>query len=975
MDIYAQYVNDYNTPGDVQTNYTNWLYDDGNIHWSRYVDRNSDLNSAFKSETAPGGIKAGMTKWDWGALHYSQFGKNERSRILPKVVSTNELPDSPGLGGRGGYTTIDVQKSNRDTENVKSAFGKHHWETAGVNEDRILRGPKLISAGNGTLRINTSVIGVRAQQRYQDIANRFNNTSGGNYLELLNQSYNSLPNNAKDEFQNAVRNSIDTSYIKRFNESLAWDPSTAAQPPIGGFDPTYYAKQKPDAVSTYNQKANVGDLDFLLRYGNLDNYLRQDYTSVGRHQGIRGNDVLPEATEAWQEGAGGFVETLTDAEKQLYRDRVLGITTVDGREKIVLDTTEDPSKIDTTLEQEFAKVLGITDLQKEKQFGALAQDVLRTSIEEIKKAKQEESNLAFMKGLPGYSEIMDINTTLANSILGDTGIGGILNLTGDFKSTKKGLEKDIENLTGISSNSTIYNWQKWFDETLLKKYEDYEYNLQEYGEDDLKSLQKQAQEEIKDYEELVKNDPNIQKPIFLEVAENNSEGRKLDINNIDDFKKILFDIDLQEQKKFVSSFIDGYLKPRFDQSKSMDEFISYLDVKEEEQNIFQSQTVVNKLKEIAELRSKSFLDLIQQAEKVEKDFDPEFYFDPLGKNTKELTSKEQDRYRIQTDIVSNDFEFAKTAGLGNSSPDGIDWALEAYRYGIDESYKTDPAVFARLHYQVKGLRPETYGIRDSDGDTFLLDPAEDILPYRELEKKIKDFGKELAIRKELYGDASFMAFVTPEEYADSVLSAVDPLENKEEWQKILDELGLDYTDDLNKVKDYLAESLRSDAGQTIRENIKYLNKIEEDLTQKNLGVTYIERPEDKTAVEDEEETALYTMFKKAGYGGTEDDFYTDFMPDVDRSEQQVISKTLAGKGLLDDIEDFSDPFSAFTGISSLMGEDASYFSEDTADEDSNKKTESSYFNIFVDDEEELPEKSTSAKSFLKDFTSSFAGFR
>lgn len=974
MDIYAQYVEDYSAPGDVKTAYTNWLYDDSNIHWSRYVDAHSDLLSAFQKEAAPGGPKAGMTKWDWGAQHYSKYGKNE-PRTLPKVVSTNGLPDIPGTSGRGGYTTITVQANNRTAEDVKSAFGKHHWEKAGVNEDRILKGPKLTTDSNGNLSVNTSVIGAQARQRYLDIANRFNNTGGGNYLALLNQSYNALPDNAKNEFQDNVRNSIDVSYIKRFKDSLAWDPSTTAQPPVGGFDPTYYAKQKPDAVSTYQQKASEGDLDFLLRYGNLDNYLRQDYTSVGRHQGIRGNDVLPEATEAWQKGAGGFVETLTDAEKQLYRDRVLGITTVDGREKIVLDTTEDPSKIDTTLEQEFAKVLGLTDLQKEKQFGALAQDVLRTSIEEIKKAKQEESDLAFMKGLPGYSEIMDINATLANSILGDTGIGGILNLTGNFKSTKRGLEKDIESLTGISSNSTIYNWQKWFDETLLKKYEDYEYDLQEYGEDDLKSLQKQAQEEIKNYEELVKTDPNIQKPVFLEIAENNSEGRKLDLNNIDDFKKILLDIDLKKQKEFVSSFVNGYLKPRFDQSKSMDEFISYLDVKEEEQNIFQSQTVVNKLKEIAELKNKSFLDLIQQAEKTKKEFDPDFYFDPLSKNTKELTPKQQERYGLQRDIVASDFDFAKTAGLGDLSPDGIDWAVEAYRYGFDGTYKTDPTVFARLHYQVKGLRPETYGIKDSDGESFLLDPAEDILPYRELEKKIKDFGKELAMRKELYGDASFMAFVTPEEYADSVLSAVDPLENKEEWQKILDDLGLDYTDDLSKVKDYLVEALHNDAGKTIRENIKYLNKIEEDLTQKTLGVTYIERPEDKAKVEDEEETALYSLFKKAGYGGTEDDFYTDFMPDVDRSEQQVISKTLAGKGLLEDMEDFSDPFAAFSGISSLMEEDASYFGADKDSEDSGKKAESSYFNIFVDDEEELPEKSTSAKSFLKDFTSSFAGFR
>jgi len=49
---------------------------------------------------------------------------------------------------------------------------------------------------------------------------------------------------------------------------------------------------------------------------------------------------------------------------------------------------------------------------------------------------------------------------------------------------------------------------------------------------------------------------------------------------------------LQVEQGFAQTFIDQYLKPRFDQSKSMDEFVSYMDVKEEEQNIFQTQDAV-----------------------------------------------------------------------------------------------------------------------------------------------------------------------------------------------------------------------------------------------------------------------------------------------------------------------------------------------------------------------------------------------
>ena len=62
----------------------------------------------------------------------------------------------------------------------------------------------------------------------------------------------------------------------------------------------------------------------------------------------------------------------------------------------------------------------------------------------------------------------------------------------------------------------------------------------------------------------------------------------------------------------------------------------------------------------------------------------------------------------------------------------------------------------------------------------------EFVSYMELEKKIKDFGAELALRKELYGDAGFMQFVTPEEYADYLLDSIDPATNKDEWQKILE---------------------------------------------------------------------------------------------------------------------------------------------------------------------------------------------
>ncbi|MGA1772358.1 MAG: hypothetical protein ACO39T_08815 [Flavobacteriaceae bacterium] len=965
MSIYKEYLNSYE---DIKDNYNAWLSNRDNIHWARYVEAHpDDLKPAWQEENKTTGI----SKWAWGYNHYQHSGKYE-PRKTPKIVNTNGLPDIEGPDGRGGYTTIDIQQnagSPQTSDAAEASFGLDHWESTGKNESRILPGPKL-QYSNGRLQLVTSTIGTGAVQRYQKIINRFNNAPGGDYLQRINDSYNSLDAAGKNEFYSAVRTAVDSFYLAK-KAPRPWEADTLLAQPPGGFEVDYYAETNPSVVTDYWRKVASGDLDFIGRYGsdspNL--YLMQHYTNEGRHQGLRGN----EAKKA--EGVTGFKETLTDAQRSGYRDQLLGITTDEttGKQSLVLATPEydeegnlkNPEEIDTQLEKEFAKILTATDAQKQRQFGALAQDVLAESINALKEAKAKEANLSFMKGLPGYSEILDINTTLANSILGDTGVGGLLSMTGTAKQAKSDLEKSIEQITGVSSNSTIYNWQKWFDETLLKRYEEYEYAVAEYSDEEIKAQQDQAKEEIKNYEEQVAaGEVDLEKPIYLKALDVlKEEDQSLDINNVDDFKKIMFEVNLQAQKDFVGSFINGYLKPRFDQSKSMDEFISYLDVKEDEQNIFQSQTTVNKLKQIADLRAKNFLDLIKQAEETEKQFDANFYFDPVGNNTKDIGAEKMAQYQIQKDVVAQDFADA----ADEDNPNAEFWATEAYRYGYEKDYKTNPETFARLHYQVRGR----FQRLDENNKVFMFDPAEDILPVQELQQKIQDFGKELALRKELYGDASFMQFVTPEEYADSLLESIDPAQNNEEWRKILEQLGLDYTEDLGQVKEYLIESFRTEEAKTIRENIKYLNEAKEKLTQKTLGVSYIERKEDEKEV-DAGETALYNIFKSAGYAGSEDEFYTDFMPDVDRSEQEVISKVMSDKGLTLEGLNADDPFSAFTGISSLMGEDGQLFESDKKDK---SPVESSYFNIFGDDEEDLPQKSEAAQSFISDFTSMFKGFK
>ena len=147
-----------------------------------------------------------------------------------------------------------------------------------------------------------------------------------------------------------------------------------------------------------------------------------------------------------------------------------------------------------------------------KRFGALTQDVLKQTIDEMKKAKAREQNMAMFKGFGAFGEIVDINKELSNSILGDSGVGGVLSFMGGSKS-KESLEKSLTEVTGVNTNNTVYNWQKWFDETLKTKYDE---NLE------LGYTTKEAKDQVK------------------------------------------------IEADFAKEFVNKYLIPRFDESKSMD---------------------------------------------------------------------------------------------------------------------------------------------------------------------------------------------------------------------------------------------------------------------------------------------------------------------------------------------------------------------------------------------------------------------
>jgi hypothetical protein len=753
---------------------------------------------------------------------------------------------------------------------------------------------------------------------YVSVRDSFLNTD----LGLVKNGY---TQDKANEFKNALVDSFKDFY--RSEKLQSWDPALGSKPPYGDFDSKYYAKINPTASQQYATAVAKDDIDVTERYGET-NFYYWHYTTQGKPAGLRGNATeIAKKAEQYQENPP------TDADLQAVRDLQLGVDTATQSQRLLnipeiakqweaakngdpyWDKLAKEKYLNVSKPDEFAALFrlsnrsedkqvslnyninagyGITQLEDAlnqavgdraivdvKRFGALAQNVLKDSIKEMQKAKAQEQTLSLMKNFSGFSEIMDMNKTLTNSILGDTGVGGVLSFTSGGKA-EESLTKSLQNITGVQNNTT-YNWQQWFDTALKEKYN---------------------------------------KDIELGYTENQAtEQVKID-------------------GEFARDFIDKYLTPRFNTSRSMDEFVEYLDVRQEEQNPFQMQDILNATKLTADLRSKQYLDQIKLT--AARSFDPDFYFNPTGDKARETA------YADQTSTVNADWEAAKQGDAY--------WQQQAYRFGVDIN---DKAAFARMHFEIKG-----------QGKGY--DAADDILNAGKVQDQIYNNILPTLKDEALKQGTVFGLFVTPEEFAEDMLEGLDP-NDKNNWNKVLERYGLtDFKGTVEELKKYIVETLRTGSAQDIREQIKYLNEKRQKPTQKVLGLTYIERPEDFKDEKATADTELYKTFQSAGFQGTEDDFYKNFFPDVDRSEQSLLTKAGGNKSLKLTGLDFSDPFASLGTIESFFGD------ENAAEDKKNKssstdKTDTSDFFSLGSNEEDEDYKSSTGQKILGEFTSMFKG--
>jgi len=712
----------------------------------------------------------------------------------------------------------------------------------------------------------------------------------GSYLSQKNtlQSLKDQANQAgisDTQFNDAFESYND--FYKKEIVGSGWSIDLGAKPPAGGFDPKYYVGENPAVQATWEQAEKQGDLDILAQYKSPEIFALYNYTTVGKPSGKRGNKA--EELLASKE----YLEKKpTDSDIAGIKDQQLGI----GYEAVK------ETKPGTKLEEAVSEAIGADAIKKTKQFGALTQDVLKNTISEMQKAKAKEQMLSMMGGLPGFQEILNINQTLSNSILGDSGVGGILAFSGaEGNKAQESLEKSLQNMTGVNTSS-IYNWQQWFDTSLKKQYkQDLELGL----------TKKDAEEKI------------------------------------------------QVEADFAKKFIEQYLIPRFNESKTVSEFIEYVNVKDEEQNPFQTQDMVNAAVDAASLKSQAYLDQLKQLQDAY--FDPKFYFDPnanlKSEQAKSLAgaTQQQANYKLQAETVAKDWEEAKKQVNAQNG----DWFEQAYKYGVDVN---DKDAFAKLHFQVQG---QFKG----------FDAAEDLWTTA----KVQDYIYTTilpAVKSETDKMTVFGNFIKPDEFADNLLSNynVKP-DDKSTWSKVLDTFKLKkFQGSYDELKSYIADTFKTVSAVELQPQLKELKKKGIKPTQKNLGVFYIEKPTD-TAGAAEGETALYKAFKGAGYGGTEDDFYQNFFPDLDIEEQKILTQAGSKSGGLKFIEfDTKDPFAALGTVEKLTGGDkgefSNIFSVPTADDETDTKKD--FFNLGLDDEKDY--KSKTGASILGEFTSFLKGF-
>ena len=375
---------------------------------------------------------------------------------------------------------------------------------------------------------------------------------------------------------------------------------------------------------------------------------------------------------------------------------------------------------------------------------------------------------------------------------------------------------------------------------------------------------------------------------------------------------------MDKDAQFARNFYSQYLKPRFDASQSIAEFQDYIDVTKNTQNPFQTQDRMDALKLAAQTSVTQWYANLQKLGNSK--FNADYYFDPnqylkdkgIGDpNNPMLPGSAFEDYANtaagvkalnQATKVNVDWEAAKqgkttTDEYGNP----VNWTQQAYRYGLDVNDKNS---FAKLHYQLVGQNaPEKDSagniVKDANGNAVIqsFDAAPDVYAPQIAKLYIAKVLTPILIDKANKIGSVFGQFVKPSDYVDQILQAVDLQKDNPQWKQLLSSYGLDPNSSLTEIKNELTSALSQESTVEIKKKIGDLIGKTETPKQSNLGVEYIQRETEPTGAPTAA-SGIYAIFKnKGGYSGSEEQFYSDFMPGASQEDINLINAAYSPGGV------------------------------------------------------------------------------
>ena len=804
------------------------------------------------------------------------------------------------------------------------------------------------------------------------------------------------------------------------------------------FDPIFYLENNPDVKAEYDKAVAEGNLDITARFTDLSSFAGGNYVMKGIPEGRAPNAFAQKGKFAGTqdeligfEGAAPVTEQALEGFKAAQEDQI-------SEDAVITAAGEDLT-------------------QRTEQFGLLAEDVLRQTINKLERAQRQQNQFDLLGNLGGFNEILNIGTNAANSLLGD--------LPGVPSAVRDEIEGAFSGALGSFGNSTIVNWQNFFEKDLTERYaKDYnekfaalelekdifenaipkpddfgayvqsrddvlaKYNERiaglvpgdpefisinqfgkefydankdnpefrsraledkgkvfdeetgEFKDSFLREIGFQTSDEVVEY---LKNAPGGQDVLktltgtrfgaggqeldpYARIQELDNEIKRIDDPNNPDFNFLgnlrdengnIRAVDVDSQ--FARDFINDYLRPRFNSSKSINEFINFINVDEQFQNPFQTQTTQDSLNNLATQKTQQFLNDLKP---VNETFDPRFFENPsFDRPVEEQKAADGSRYErkleFQRDFFAKEFKKAKegdpkyinallTRGVAVEPAFTTDGSLE---YGIDKGG------FARTLFDI------TRGGKDIEGNELLLDGApitfaafdNPIDPDRIKQFQNFDLIPSLIGQVERDGTSVFGDFISPEEFTEGVLDDAGVGPNTPLGRQLALAGGESELDD---IKNTIAATIGGDETVELRERIKELADAGEEVSQKTLGVDYIEREIDKEG-SGRAGDGLFGIFQQAGFRGTEKEFYETFFPG--QSKQEVRSE-FGDFDLLSGINT-SSPQAALGSIGSFLDEPLTPPSPDS-------------FSDFDNTNNRIgTRKSRSGQSFLDDFTSDLGG--